>query len=190
MKSLIYYSIVGSSTVLCIVASFFLHMQVREIRDTLALSIRELEIAPTQESQARILKKELESIEQKLQQVSLITISQDEIVGVIDKILLAGKESGVSVQVPQVHAGTAKPGVLQDVRIRMNAIGSPSALVAFMYRLEHVPYIIRVASWNLDTTRQSAPGSFAANVPADTSKSKPPSGSLLAVEAIISILQK
>lgn len=176
--------------VFCVGAIIFLHIHVRDLKDDVARNIRALEDAPAVHQQTRSIKKDLLDAEQKMKKISENLVSQDELVQVVDSIAQAGRLSGVLVQVPAVQSDPAASGVLEDIRIRMNVAGSSPALVAFIYRLEHLPYVIRIASFTLDASRVSNIQSFSGVAPSDPTRPKISSGGSLTVDAIISIIKQ
>lgn len=190
MKQSTRYVLTLCIATVCALALVLLHVRVRDMRIHNSEQMRALEDAPAKDQQSRMVQKELLNIEEKLKRISTIVISQDELVGVVESISRIAQQSGVQVQVPEVQTNPTASGVVEDIRIRMNAVGSPAALVAFLYRLEHLPYLIRIASWNLDATHISQMQSFVGIAPADKSASKTKSGSSLAVETIISIIKQ
>lgn len=190
MKQSTRYGFMICIVILCVAAAVFLHIRVRDIRIHNAEQMRTLEDAPAQDHQTRMMQKELLNVEEKLKRISTIVVSQDELVDVVESISQTAQQSGVQVQVPEVQTDPTASGVVEDIRIRMNAVGSPAALTAFLYRLEHLPYLIRIASWSLNSAHISSMQSFVGIAPADKLASKTKSGSSLAVEAIISIIKQ
>ncbi len=174
----------------CVVAVSMLHVRIRELRISIAERIAYIEHAPAQQQRFMQSQEALHLAQEKLKRISDIVVSQDELSAVVKNISLAASASGVTVQIPDVTSDPQSTGTLDDVRIRMSAVGSPAALVAFLYRLEHLPYVIRLSSWNLDTTYQSQLQSFVGLVPPDAKAPKPATGSALAVEAVISLMKR
>lgn len=190
MKQSTRYGLMICIAIGCTATLAFLHVRVRDVRSHIAEQMRALEDAPAKDQQSRMLQKELLNVEEKLKRISTIVVSQDELAGVVESISRTALQSGVQVQVPEVKTDPTASGVIEDIRIRMNAVGSPAALIQFIYRLEHLPYLIRIASWNLDSTHISSLQSFVGIAPSDKPASKPLSGSSLAVEMIISIIKQ
>lgn len=192
MKQIVRVAIVSIIACACIGASLFLHALVRTLRESIAQITHALAIAPEQGHRERALQKELVTVEEKLKKVSSIVVSEDGLVDVVSSIVQVAKSSDVAVQVPEVAPDSKATGVLQDVHIRLNAVGSPSNLVAFLYRLEHLPYLVRIDSWMLDVTQQSSIRAFAGAAPLDATQSNPESksGSVLAVEVSIATMKR
>ena len=190
MKQIVRVAIVASITCACVGVSLFLHSRVLVLHDNIAQTTYALAIAPEQGQRERVLQKELITVEEKLKKVSSIVVSEDGLVDVVSSIVQAGQASGVVVQVPEVSSDPIATGVLQDVHIRLNAVGSPSALVAFLYRLEHLPYLIRIDSWMLDATQQSSIRAFSGLAPSDKSIQESKPGSVLAVEVGIATMKR
>ncbi len=199
MKQIVRVLIVVCVACACIGVSLFLHGRIRTLRDSIAKITHALAIAPEQGQRERVLQKELITVEEKLKKISSIVVSEDGLVDVVGSIVKAAQSSGVAVQVPEVSSDPTATGVLQDVYIRLNAVGSPSALVMFLYRLEHLPYLVKLSSWSLDTTQQSSLRAFARLAPLDAAlpagrqaRSTPElkSGSVLAVEIVIATMKR
>ncbi len=190
MKPFLRYFFMVCVVCVCIVAVSMLHARIRELRISIAERIAYIEHAPAQQQRFMQSQEQLRAAQDKLKQISTIVVSQDDLSEVVKNISLAANSSGVTVQIPDVASDAQSSGAFEDVRIRMNAVGSPAALVSFLYRLEHLPYVIRLSSWNLDTTYQSQLQSFVGLVPPDAKAPKPATGSALAVEAVISLMKQ
>lgn len=171
----------------CIAGGIILRIQVRQLQTSIAERIAYIENVPAKQQRMKQLQEQLTSVQTDLKRLSGTLVSRDDLSGVIASISRAAQLSGVAVQIPQVENTSESSGLLEDVRMQMNAVGSPSALIAFLYRVEHLPYVIRMASWTLDTTFQSSLQSFVGTVPPDSKGSKSSTGSALGLEVVISL---
>lgn len=189
MKQVYNLFVLGIIAVLCVMISILLHVRIDTVRDGIAQRIQTLASVPTEDQQARMLKKDLLDMNENIKKMSSIVITRDQLVEVVDAITLIARQSSVTVQVPEVQSDVGSVGILEDVHLHMNAVGSPSGLISFLYRLEHLPYMIHLSSWSVDVTRQSALQPFVGVAPFDKNKPKPQSGSTLTVDAVIAIHQ-
>lgn len=195
MKQLLRYILMACVACVCGIVVVLLHVRIKEIRASIAEQMQYVENAPAQQQYAEQLAEQLAIAQTQADRLSQHVISQDKLVLVVESISRAAAQSGVSVQIPNVQNADENSGILEDIRLRMNAVGSPANLIAFLYRVEHAPYLLNIASWNLDTTYQSTAKSFAGTIPPDPSGGKPKprasvTGSALSVEAVISIIKQ
>lgn len=189
MKGIVRYTLAVCIAIACVGASILLHTRVATLRTDIAYRLRLLEAAPLADQRSQELKKELQKAQDAMKKISPALVSRDNLVQVVNDVSSVAKASNVTVQIPEVQPDAEQEGVLQDVRVRMNAVGSPSNLVAFIYRLEHLPYLLRIVSWKLDVSSAASPQSFVGAVPPDSSASATTSGGTLLVDVIVSLVQ-
>lgn len=164
-------------SVLCIV---FVHVHVNALWREVAARQALLEDVPAQLNHTATLKKELETATREMKGMYAAIPTRDGLVAVISEISGVAVATGVSAQLPIVEASSASPtpvpstsvspapyNPFSDVRIRIVASGDVTALAAFLYRVEHLPYLLRIVSWKIDTLQQAAISSFASTVPND-----------------------
>lgn len=172
-------------------ALLYAHVTVRSLWSDVALRQALLRDVPARTSKTSALKKELDTALLSMESIHATIPPSDDLVAVVSAISSAAISSGISAQVPVVQT-TAKTvsttDIFSDVRIRVVASGTPGALASFLYKVEHLPYMLRVASWKIDTLQQTAVSSFTSDVPTGTIVATPPLGSSL--EADIALVTR
>lgn len=181
--------------ILCVLVAglVWAHIYVRVAWKDAAFRQALLQDIPAQTSRTSALKKDLDSALASLQAIHVTIPQTDGLVEVVSAISAAAVSSGISAQVPVVQSNApvqspAPEGVFADVRIHVVASGNPAALASFLYRVEHLPYMLRVVSFKIDTTHQTAITSFSSEAPASSVQSPPLLGSSL--EADIAIVTR
>lgn len=154
---------------LCIVALVggivFFHNRVRVLWKEEGERQVLLQKLPAETIQTSILKKQLDAALVRMKSIDATVPSEDGLVGVIVAISRAAIDAGISAQVPVVGAkiiddDAPSDDLFSDVRIHIIASGDPAALAAFLYRVEHLPYLLRVVHLKIDTIQQSSVASF------------------------------
>ncbi len=171
----------------------YVHILVSGLWEDVALRQEVLRDVPAQSSRTSALKKELDGALASLQLIHASIPPTDGLVGVVSAISAAAVSSGISAQVPVVQSNTPTDnpnpdGLFTDVRIHVVASGNPAALASFLHRVEHLPYLLRVVSFKIDTIQQTAITSFTSDAPASSVIPTPPLGSSL--EADIAIVTR
>ncbi len=172
-------------------AIWYADTQVRALRERAAVAQRELQDVPRRTANSLTLKKELALLTEQMKTIYQGTPSTNQLPDVIANISALAASSGVSAQVPVVQesAGKEKEKAMDsfsDVRIHVAASGDPENLATFLYRIEHLPYVMRVVSWTIDTTRQVAISSFTGVAPpAPGGEEAAPRGSSLEADIVI-----
>jgi Tfp pilus assembly protein PilO len=183
------FASIASRTVLgllMLTAILLCMMRVQEIRQGIAERHRVLEDAPAEGQRVTFLKRKLTEAESVFARVAALVPSRDGLVDVVTAISNAAKDSGVSVQIPQVELAAGDAPLVEDVHLQIRGAGSPAALVAFLHRVEHLPYILRITSWTIDSTQQVTVNSFTGVAPPDARVTKESRGSSLMVNVMIS----
>jgi hypothetical protein len=185
-RILIYCLIIG----LFLAGIFLIHKRVIVMWRDVALRQAVLQDAPRQASQTAALKKDLDSALLKMQSINATIPTNDQLVDVISAISKVVTASGVSAQVPIVKENvevenTESTDIFTDVHIYIVASGSPAALASFLYRIEHLPYVLHVVSWKIDTIQQAAVTSFTANGQTEAPGVAPQLGSSLEADIVV-----
>lgn len=193
MKQVFRIILYGVSSIVVVAALIYAHMQVLVLWKEVALRQALLLDVPARMSHTAFLKKELDAALIKMQKIHTAIPTRDGLVEVVSAISSAALASGISAQVPVVQAQSADAGEatdapFSDVRIHVVASGDPAALASFLHRVEHLPYILRVVSWKIDTAAQTTVSSFTSTVPVDAPKVVSLPGS--SFEADIAIVTK
>lgn len=191
MKQMFTLLVYGICILGLLVAIVFAHRTVYSLWEEVARRQALLQDVPAQTSRTAVLKKDLDTALVSMEAINATVPNREELVGVVSAISAAALASGVSAQVPQVQpnipASTASPDEqFAEVRIRVVASGRPSALALFLYKIEHLPYILHAAAWKIDTLTQTAVTSFSGTAPVDAPQASPAPGSSL--EADITVL--
>lgn len=177
---------------ICIGGIGYVHVRVMAIRGEMALRQQQIDAAPMQQIETEKMRKELEKAQNSMSGIQRMVVKKDKLPEVVQAIASVASASGVSAQVPQVtqstSKGTPENDPLDDVRMHISASGTSASLMAFLYRVEQLPYLLYVASWNIDTSHQVAMNFFSV-APADDSANTAPQGSSLEFDIIISILK-
>lgn len=172
MKQSIRISLYALVIILCIAGIFYAHTKVRSLWENVALRQALLQDVPARTTYTANLKKEFDATLVKMENIRATVPSSDGLVEVVSAISAAAVTSGISAQVPIVQENVPETEdgatAFSDVRIHVVASGSPAALASFLHRVEHLPYLLRVVSWKIDTTQQSAITSFTSAAPTDT----------------------
>ncbi len=174
-----------------IVGIWVAHGEVRELWADTATKYSILQNIPAQASRTDFLEKDLESALSQMDDIRTAITTRDGLVDVISEITISAKRFGVSVQVPTVQENSKSPSpspaaddVSQEsfssIRIRVIGSGTPTALASYLHYIEHIPYILSIVSWKIDTTQQTSVASFSEIVPSSESVSTVTGSSLSA----------
>ncbi|OGY36776.1 MAG: hypothetical protein A3E36_03745 [Candidatus Andersenbacteria bacterium RIFCSPHIGHO2_12_FULL_45_11b] len=176
----------------CIAGIVVLHMRVALVRSEIALRQEKIDAAPQELQQIVQMKKDLVSAQGRVASLQRMTVHRDGLPEAVTAIAQAASDAGVAAQVPEVSQNSkqekSEADSLEDVRIHISASGRHVQLLNFLYRIEQLPYLLHIASWNIDTTHQVALNFFAA-VPTTSSLPQTVLGSSLEVDLIITILK-
>lgn len=193
MKYKVFLSIAITIMIACIAGIIFLYINVVQTWNDVAVRQQKLDAAPAETIEIAKMKKEFTAAQQTFSSLQKMTVQRDALPDVVTAIMKAGTDSGVVVQVPEVSQNTVKGSPasdsLQDVRMHISASGSPAALIGFLYRLEQLPYLLYLASWNIDTTHQVSLSAFSGVAPTATPIPAAPEGSSLETDIIISTMK-
>ncbi len=177
---------------------WYIDTRFRVLREDVALQQKTLQDIPAQIVQTATLKKDFSALQESMKGIYTQTPTRDQLPQVIATISAVAADTGVSTQVPIVEediadasdaTDAASEDAFSDVHIRLVASGDPANLAAFLYRVEHLPYVLHFVSWSIDTTRQVAVSTYTAIAPEEAAgEASAPRGSSL--EANIIILTK
>lgn len=175
-----------------VATSVYAHMQVRSLRHGIAAQQALVQDVQAQTSHITVLKKTFDTATSDMTKVNATIPRRDGLVDVVSLISAEAVNAGIAAQVPVVQAAKVNPGAtpgdaFSDIRIHIIASGQPAALASFLHRVEHLPYILRIASWKIDTTQTTIITPFTSEVP-DGAQAAPTTGSSL--EADISLIIK
>ncbi|MDA1168968.1 MAG: hypothetical protein O3A36_01360 [bacterium] len=168
----------------------YVHIHVSVLWRDAELRLVQLLDVPAQTSHTTALKKRFDLASAEMDTIYAAIPTRDELVAVVAAISAEAIRSGISAQVPIVQTakipeeGTA-PTRFEDVRIQIVASGQPAALALFLHRVEHLLYILHLASWKIDTMQKSSVTPFTSEVLSGEQVAPPLSTSL---EASISLI--
>jgi len=170
--------------------TIYAHTKVRTLSKDVTARQAILQQIPAETIQKSILKKELDTALSSMGLIDKTVPTEDGLVGVITAISQAAIVSGISAQLPVVGAkiiskDAPSEDIFSDVRIHIIASGDPATLSSFLYRVEHLPYIIRIVFFKIDTIQQSSIASFAGPVQPGQQNLIPVLGSSLEAELAI-----
>lgn len=122
------------------------------------------------------LSAELEARGGALRDVAALVPAERDIGSVVALLEREAVNRGVTLRVPLVEevqpreteaAGEqpAGPGELRDVRLQLVVSGEAKSVASFFRAVEHLPYLLRVAAWEL-TVAEVLPSGSVANLPA------------------------
>lgn len=144
-----------------------------------------------QEGLASDLKKQ----DVRLQELEKLLPSREAIGDVVAVIENVAQKNGVKVIVPDVkeeirygrdNKPIAQTGRYQDVRLVIQGYGDPHRLLAFLYEVEHLPYVLKVPAWEVTTDYRVVPAALTVSAPPDTLLPEQPAG-LLEANVILTI---
>lgn len=152
----------------------YAHMKVRTLLKDVAERQAILQDTPAETIRAVTMKKDLDRALIDMKSIYETIPTEDGLVDAIAAISGAAVASEISAQLPVVGAKILSPDeasddLFSDVRIHVLASGDPAALASFLYRVEHLPFILRVVFFKIDTIQQSSIASYAGSVPSEAS---------------------
>ena len=169
-------------------------------REDIALQEQTLQDIPAQIAQTSMLERDFSALQEKMKEIYAQTPTRDQLPEAIATISAAAADAGVAMQVPIVGEDAVSPAgtgdaesddAFSDVRIHIVASGNPANIMAFLYRVEHLPYVLHFVSWSVDTTRQVAVSTHSGIAPEETgAQSSALRGSSLEADIIIVIRKK
>ena len=174
---------------------WYIDVRFSVLREEVALQQKTLQDIPAQIAQTAMLKKDFSALQENMKGIYAQTPTRDQLPELIATISAVAVETGVAAQVPIVKEDAAgasdkedaeSEDAFSDVRIHIVASGNPANLLAFLYRVEHLPYVLYFASWSIDTTRQVAVSTYTAIVPDEAAEEASASrGSSLEADIVI-----
>ncbi|MEK7499454.1 MAG: hypothetical protein AAB649_02515 [Patescibacteria group bacterium] len=165
LKQIVWISLYVLCVVLLLSGIIFFHSRVVVLWKDVTFRQMVLQNIPAETNQIVALRKELSSGRAIMKKISPTVPTEEGLVGVVAAISKAAIDSGIAAQVPVVTSSIVKDkktedetsqDLFSDVRIQIVASGDPAALADFLYRVEHLPYILRFAFWKIDTIQQSS----------------------------------
>lgn len=174
MKLLIAWSLKVCVLLLMMGGLLFVHSFVSRLADQVTEKRNELEQKPAEQLRIATLRSELSRRAFDLDRIKGYVVSRDRIIDVVSAIEAEGQRFGVTVQVPDIQevpvfdadGNQIDPtGPLQDVEIKVIAVGPPQQLVAFLHSIDHLPYILSTVRWNLSLDRSALSSSSTIPVP-------------------------
>lgn len=169
--------------ILLVGGSVYVDTIVRSIWHDIAVRQAFLQDVQAQTSHTAVLKKKLDAATADMSKVNATIPRKDGLVEVVSLISAEAVASGIAAQVPVVEAAQVNPETTpdegySDVRIHIVASGQPAALASFLHRVEHLPYVLHVASWKIDTIQTASIAPFTNEAPAGE-QAPPATGSSL-----------
>lgn len=134
-----------------------------------------LEKGPNQQVTQQQLKETLQKHDHDLQRVKALLLPKESIGDFVSVLEQKGKLSQVQLEVPLIaedqkfdenHQPIPQTGPYVDVRLEVVAAGDPPQLVQLMHRIENLPYIVRVLSWDIHTLKPGEVPTLAVVAPA------------------------
>lgn len=156
LKLLITRRIIESSLALgLIVGIVFLWRHTAAARLQFFSAQRALQNVPQQVSQQTSLAVEIDKHRHDISRLRAYVVERQNIGEVIAAIEAAGHRHKLSVQIADVAEASplseSSDELLSDVRLKLTAVGRPEAMLRFLHTVEHVPYLLYLESWQLDT---------------------------------------
>jgi Tfp pilus assembly protein PilO len=170
LKKNLPYIIHGVVVVSLLGGIVFLHMKVRTLWLDVATRQTVLQSIPDETAQTATMKKDLDQAQETMREVNTTIPTEDGLVDVIAAISQAAVAAQISAQLPVVGTKLVtedekSDDTFSDVRIHILASGNPAALASFLYKVEHLPYLLRVVFLKVDTIQQSSIASYAESIP-------------------------
>ena len=119
------------------------------------------------------LKNALRENENDLTELSTLVPDREELGDLIGSLEALGRRYNVTVLVPEVaevvvlnEGGILVPptGPFLDIRMETTAEGEPLDLLRWLYAVEHMPYLVEIPTWHVQTGVVTEPG-FVAGAP-------------------------
>lgn len=165
----------GIVFVLLIVATIWGWQMLSNFREEVLQGASTLEMRPEEQVLFASVQSEISRRGDDVASVESLIVERNQLGDVVGQIEGAAQDAGVLVALPEVeekavfneHGNEVEPsGPIQEVRIAIVATGSPRDLLEFLYQLEHLPYLVTLDDWRLDTQKKVAQNQFV-NAPSE-----------------------
>lgn len=136
---------------------------------------RMIDIAPQILLQQEGILTELKKQEARLNRLAALLPARGDISDVVARIESEAGQHNVRVVVPDVKEEVRrgkdnKPipqtGEYIDVRLTVQGYGDPMRLLAFLYAIEHFPYVLKIPDWEITTEYLVLPADLTVSAPA------------------------
>jgi len=136
----------------------YLHFLAGDLKSAVADKRLQLERGPDDVVYASAAKADLAKRQLDLRRIGQYMPDRGSLVPVVTAIEQEGGKRNVSVKVTDISeeltvnaAGQPIPasGPVQNIRIKVSAVGEPEDILQALYNIDHLPYLLYVASWDL-----------------------------------------
>lgn len=144
-------------------------------RDQLEKDIAELGAAPNVTTQQATLEASLLEHGHDIGRIQAYILPKDAVVNFITVLEQTATARGVQVRIPGLEveekkddSGQVVPssGPYEDVRVTIQATGTPEVLLQFVHDLEHLPYLLAVDEWQVTAASPVTLSPIGARAPA------------------------
>lgn len=186
--------------ILMIIGHVWLWSQVVEERNAMYEQQRQIEEAPQRAAQQVALGSQLELFQHDINRIQNLLLQRSAVGSFVGVIEQQGRLHGVRLTVPDIveekvrgenGQEVVKASSFPEVRFTVLASGDPIQLVQLLHALEHLPYVIRLANWNISTNPAVVPAELRQEVPAavDAAVSTPVAAGYLEADLIVTLYE-
>lgn len=181
-----------------VVGLWFGWQELRQIRQGITQSQQMVENMPQQQLAQDDLASELKKQDARLRQLEKLLPPREAVGDVVAAIEGLEKKHGVRIIVPDVkeeirYGRDNKPipqtGPYLDIRLVVQGYGDPERLLAFIYDVEHLPYLLKIPTWEVTTHFLVVPAALTVSAPIETPAAQRPAG-LLEAGVILTITRE
>lgn len=185
--------------VVILIGGWFLHEYIREARTIYVTQLSTLQSAPETIDKTLSLSNELRGRQPDIERIAALVVSRDDVGTFVGELEAAAERYGVALEVPEIEqvpvfSGDGQlleppPGVFRAVRLKVVTTGTVADLLRFLHDVEHAPFLVEAADWQL-STESIVPTEFTARpLGDDSTAASSSSASAIAVMQAEFILQ-
>lgn len=146
----------------------------RQSRDALQRQTQQAAVVPDVTFQERSLAATVAAHAHDVARIQSYLPTQDALPNVIAVLEETAVGRQVHIQVPDISAveevdengePVASPGPYHTVRLTVHGTGQPEGLLQFLHDLEHMPYVLTVAEWQLQAAAPTAVSALSVRAP-------------------------
>lgn len=166
LKKLIVTKVIGLVAVAVLTGALIrVGQMVLAIRDQTIAKQLKLEASLDSAVHQAALVERLVKHEKEIKRIRTMVPGRDEISQVVELIEREAKSEGVAVLVPRIGEEPVydengvvieRTGPASVVRLKIEGVGDPLALLNFMHAVEHLPYLLRPVSFTLEKSAGAA----------------------------------
>jgi len=163
-----------------LIGAWFAWGRLQQLQQSVRAQQTAYQQAPEEKIRQVEIKAEFDKRQHDLERIKSLLIERESITEFIDTIEAQARQADVEVRIPDIkedikYDAERNPvpatGPVLDIRLSMQAQGHPLQLLQFLHAVEHLPYALTIASFDLKSLSSPTVSYFSAPVPEEPNPS-------------------